>query len=120
MDPGTPGRTFGVSEFDDEQESAEDRGRMSFLEHLDELRKRIIFSLYALIACFVVAFFFWERLYTYYVVYFGSYGGELMYSQPMAGFMFSLKITGLVAVIAAAPLRIDLRVSMMLSKIPVR
>ena len=102
-DPVNPGRTLGVSEFDDEQESAEDRGRMSFLEHLDELRKRIIYSLYALVACCVVAFFFWERLYVYYVQYFGSYGGKLMYSQPMAGFMFSLKITGLMALIAAAP-----------------
>ena len=102
-DPANPGRTLGVSEFDDDAESAEDRGRMSFLEHLDELRKRIIYSLYVLIACCVVSFFFWERLYRYYVTYFGSYGGELMYSQPMAGFMFSLKITGLVALIAAAP-----------------
>jgi hypothetical protein len=28
--------------FDDEQEQTDDRSRMSFLEHLDELRKRIL------------------------------------------------------------------------------
>ena len=103
MDPVTPGRTLGVSEFDDEQESAEDRGRMSFLEHLDELRKRIIYSLYVLIACCVVAFFFWERTYSYFVAYFDSYGGTLIYTQPMAGFMFSLQLTGLIGLIAASP-----------------
>ena len=27
-----------------------DRSRMSFLEHLDELRRRILYSLYALVA----------------------------------------------------------------------
>ena len=50
-----------------------------------------------------MAFFFWERLYAYYVQYFSAYGGSLIYTQPMAGFMFSLKITGLLGLIAAAP-----------------
>ena len=101
-DPANGGQTIGVNEFEDEA-SADDRGRMSFLEHLDELRKRIIYSLYALIACCLVAFFFWERTYQYFVTYFGSFGGTLMYNQPMAGFMFSLKLTGLIGLLAASP-----------------
>jgi sec-independent protein translocase protein TatC len=84
-------------------DAAEDRSRMSFLDHLDELRKRIIYSLYALIACCLVAFFFWEKVFAYFVQYFGAYGGHLVYNEPMAGFMFSLQLTVLLGVIAAAP-----------------
>ena len=100
-DPSNLGQTIGVNEFDDE--AADDRSRMSFLEHLDELRTRIFYSLYALIACCVVAFFFWDRTYQYFVTYFGAFGGQLVYNQPMAGFMFSLKLTGLIGLIAASP-----------------
>ena len=82
-----------------------DRSRMSFLEHLDELRRRILYSVYALAACFAVAFWFWNDLYAYLVTYFvqNAPGTKLIYNQPMAGFMFSLKITGLAALIAASP-----------------
>ena len=81
----------------------DDRSRMTFLEHLDELRRRIIYSLYALIACCVVAFFFWDPLYRYFVGYFSAYGGQLIYNQPMAGFMFSLKLSALAGLIVASP-----------------
>ncbi len=84
-------------------EDADDRSRMSFLEHLDELRRRIIHSLYALIACCSVAFYFSQDLYLYYVGYFGRYGGELVFTQPMAGFMFSLKTSALAGLMVASP-----------------
>ena len=38
------------------EESTDERSRMSFLEHLDELRRRILYSLYALVACGAVSF----------------------------------------------------------------
>ena len=84
-------------------DATEDRSRMSFLDHLDELRKRIIYSLYALIGCCLVAFFFWQQVFTYFVTYFSAYGGKLIYTEPMAGFMFSLQLTVLLGVLAAAP-----------------
>jgi sec-independent protein translocase protein TatC len=87
----------------DHEQVDDDRSRMTFLEHLDELRRRIIYSLYALIACCVVAFFFWNELYVYFVSYFSAYGGQLVYNQPMAGFMFSLKLSALAGLIVAAP-----------------
>ncbi|HYN08109.1 MAG TPA: twin-arginine translocase subunit TatC [Vicinamibacterales bacterium] len=87
------------------EETADDRSRMSFLEHLDELRRRILYSIYALAACFAVAFWFWDEMYAFLVQYFvqNAVGTRLIYSQPMAGFMFSLKIAGLAALIAASP-----------------
>jgi sec-independent protein translocase protein TatC len=81
----------------------DDRSRMSFLEHLDELRRRIVYSAYAVIGSWLIALFYWEPLYQFMVRYFGENGGRLIYTQPMAGFTFSLKITLLVAVIASSP-----------------
>lgn len=89
------------NEYDDEQ--IDDRSRMSFLEHLDELRRRILYSVYALFATCGVTFFFWEQLFHYFVRYFGENGGQLIYTQPMAGFMFSLKVSALAGLIAASP-----------------
>jgi sec-independent protein translocase protein TatC len=96
-DAGAPPLASEHVEVDDE------RSRMTFLEHLDELRRRIISSLYVLIACCVVSFFYWDPLYRYFVRYFSAYGGTLIYNQPMAGFMFSLKLSALVGLLVAAP-----------------
>jgi sec-independent protein translocase protein TatC len=103
-DPVDLGRTLGADDdLDQTTDEASDRGRMTFLEHLDELRKRIIYSIYAVLATCVVAFYFWREVFAYFVQYFSAYGGKLIYSEPMAGFMFSLQLTGLLGVIAAAP-----------------
>src|SRR3972149_714464 len=93
----------GTNEFADAEDSAEARSRMSFLDHLDELRRRLLYSVYAVAACAVVTFYYWDRLFEFYVAYFRAHGGTLVYNQPMAGFMFSLKISALAAVIVAAP-----------------
>ena len=88
---------------DDEAEPADDRSRMSFLEHLDELRRRILYSLYVILACCLVTFYFWQQLYLYYINYFSAFGGHLVFTQPMAGFMFSMKLSALAAFVIAAP-----------------
>jgi sec-independent protein translocase protein TatC len=77
--------------------------RMSFLDHLDELRRRILYSVYVLTATCAVTFYYWEPLFKYYVSYFGRNGGTLIYTQPMAGFMFSLKISALAGLVIASP-----------------
>lgn len=87
----------------DVEEVADDRSRMSFLEHLDELRRRLVYSLYALGACCLLTFFYWERMFTYLVAYFRANGGTLIFTQPMGGFMFSLKISALAGLILASP-----------------
>lgn len=96
--------TTGTGVLDDAYaEDADDRSRMSFLEHLDELRRRILYCVYALTACCAVTFYFWEPLFQYFVVYFSANGGQLIYTQPMAGFMFSLKLAGLAGLLVASP-----------------
>jgi sec-independent protein translocase protein TatC len=101
----TPEPTTASGEFVDTQEDVveNDRSRMSFLEHLDELRRRILYSLYALLACFGLTFWYWDRLFGYMVTYFQTNGGKLVFTQPMSGFMFSLKISALAALILASP-----------------
>ena len=97
------GPAVSADEFADDAAALNDRSRMSFLEHLDELRKRILYSLYAVIGCVAVMLIWWDPMYRYFVGYFGAYGGTLIYNQPMAGFMFSLKISALAGLILAAP-----------------
>jgi sec-independent protein translocase protein TatC len=90
-------------EFADASDAVDDRSRMTFLEHLDELRRRILYSLYVLIGCCAVTFYFWDPLFRYFVAYFGEHGGQLIFTQPMAGFMFSLKISALAGLVIASP-----------------
>jgi sec-independent protein translocase protein TatC len=104
-DPTQPGSVIAPSdEFAEEAPLAEsDRSRMTFLEHLDELRRRLLYSAYAIFASWIVTFYFWREMFEYMVRYFSAFGGSLMYNQPMAGFTFSLKITLLAGVLLASP-----------------
>jgi len=88
---------------EDEKDQEGDRSRMSFLEHLDEFRRRLLYSVYALTATCAVTFYYWEPIYRYLAHYLKSQGGTLMFSQPMAGFMFSLKSSALLGLIIASP-----------------
>jgi sec-independent protein translocase protein TatC len=87
----------------EESEPVDERSRMSFLDHLDELRRRIIYSLYALIACCAVTLYFWDDMFVYLTNYFRQYGGTLIYTRPMAGFVFSMKIGLLAGALLASP-----------------
>ena len=98
---------------DDDDEDDGDRGmlRMSFLEHLEELRKRILLSLYGVgisyLACIVFANQLWNivsapaldaltRL--------GVKPPELVITEPMEGFtVLWVKLPLLVAIFIAAP-----------------
>lgn len=103
--PGQPhGGAAAGDAIDDGQGVIEDEGsRMSFLEHLDELRKRILYSLYALGGACALTAFFGTQMYDYLTAYLEANGGNLIYTQAMGGFMFSLKIIVLSALILAAP-----------------
>jgi len=84
-----------------------DRSKMSFLEHLEELRRRIIYSLYAVLACFAATFWYMDDMNTYMLRYFTetAAGGKvkLLATQLTDAFMFEFKIALLAAAILAAP-----------------
>lgn len=48
---------------DDQIQEPESGGQMSFLEHLDELRKRLVNSVIIIVLAFIVCFYFSERIY---------------------------------------------------------
>lgn len=98
------GQTYDSDEgVADTDEVLDDRSRMSFLDHLDELRRRIIYSLYAVLGCGFLVFWYIDRLYAYLTSYFSSFGGTLIFTGMTEGFMFEMKTGLLAAVILASP-----------------
>src|SRR5262245_37589980 len=86
---------------DDDDDDALAGGKMSFLEHLDELRKRIVNSCIAIAVGVVLTFAFIQRIFDFLLAPTRSAlppGVKLIYTQP--GEAFSLYVT--VALIAGA------------------
>ncbi len=87
----------------------EERGedRMTFLEHLDELRKRLIRAALAILVAFVACFFFYEQIFNFLMQplreVIEPYGGELIATTPPEIFILGLKMSFLVAVIGSTP-----------------
>lgn len=87
------------------QEDGDD-GRMSFLEHLDELRKRLIYSVYSLIGGCAVAFIFVGRIQDAIWTPLANelHGTKFMYTAGFEPFMLTMKIGALAGLMIAAPL----------------
>jgi sec-independent protein translocase protein TatC len=88
---------------DIEEVDGDARSRMSFLEHLDELRRRILYSIYAIAVCCAVTFYYWDEMFRYLARYFQANGGTLIYNRPAGAFMFSMKVGVLSGLLLAAP-----------------
>ena len=79
--------------------------RMSFLEHLDELRKRLIYCVYALLAGCAIAFFFVGRIQEFiFVPLRNALGQELIFTRGFEPFMLTMKIGALAGLMLASPL----------------
>lgn len=90
----------------DELEDAAAGAKMSFLEHLDELRKRLVVAAAALGVGFLISFLFISQLFAFIMVPLQKMlpqGGKLIYTEPMEAFMLYLRIALLSGVILAAP-----------------
>ncbi|HEY2152371.1 MAG TPA: twin-arginine translocase subunit TatC [Vicinamibacterales bacterium] len=90
----------------DEDETSGGSGRMGFLDHLDELRQRLIRSCLAIGAGMLVAFFFVDRI--------GDFilaptlkalpaGDALIFTRPGEGFAFYLDVSFIGGILLAAP-----------------
>jgi sec-independent protein translocase protein TatC len=89
------------------EELAEDEsGKMSFLEHLEELRRRLIVSLVALLGGFLIALIFIERIvdFVYKPLSAVLGGGRFIYTEPTEGFMLRMKIAGLAGLFVGLPI----------------
>lgn len=80
-------------------------GRMSFLEHLDELRKRLTHAVAALFVGFLTAFTFIDRIqaFIYQRLVADVPGHSFIYTEPGEGFFLWLKMAALAGVLVASP-----------------
>jgi sec-independent protein translocase protein TatC len=76
---------------------------MSLMEHLEELRKRIIHSAAYLAAGFIVAYIFHERLYGFVQEPLGKLGIKLNYTHPMDPLNLYLQVALIGGAILASP-----------------
>jgi len=101
--PFEPESSEASSPFGDELDPLE--GRMTFLEHLDELRKRITHAVVALLVGFLAATAFSDNIQSF--VYEGLtselVGGKFIYTEPGEGFFLWIKISALAGVLIASP-----------------
>ncbi len=99
-----PEKPGGFSPFDDPDEEPGE-GRMTFLEHLDELRKRITHAVSALLVGFILAFIFIDHVES--LIYLRLTkdipGGQLIYTEPGEAFFLMLKMAALTGVLIASP-----------------
>ena len=103
-----PSASPAPSDRDDEELQDDDGagGKMSFLEHLDELRTRLIACVYALIVGCVVAFVFVGQIQQFIMLPLYELmpnGTKFMYTAPTEGFMLMMKIGALAGLFVALP-----------------
>jgi sec-independent protein translocase protein TatC len=82
-------------------------GKMSFLEHLDELRKRLIYALVSLAIGVGIAALFIERIYQFVMRPMQQMlhaGGKLIYTEGPEAFMLYIRIAIIAGLVIAAPL----------------
>jgi len=98
---------------DEDPDSVDESGsKMSFLEHLDELRKRLIYVVYSLIAGCIIAYIFIGKLFDfimkpmYQVLPHDAVGGagKLIYTAGSEPFMLYIKIGFIAGIFFASPL----------------
>ena len=101
-----PSVTPGDDEGDDPQID-ESGSKMSFLEHLDELRKRLIYIVYSLIVGCTIAYLFIQRIFDFIMKPMQKVlpqGGKLMYTSGAEPFMLYIKIGFIAGIFIASPL----------------
>lgn len=82
-------------------------GKMSFLDHLDELRRRIIYSLIAVGVGFGVAFFWLDNIFTFIFKPMQAVlpaGQKMIYTEPGEQFFLMFKIGLMAGLIIASPI----------------
>ena len=89
----------------DPEDDEPPEGRMTFLEHLDELRKRITHAVAALLVGFLIAFGFIDRIWSFVFARLTADipGGELIYTEPGEAFFLYIKMAAIAGLLIASP-----------------
>ena len=102
-----PPQPAGLKVPEDEDVEDDAAGKMSFLDHLDELRRRLVAAALSLALGTLVAFFFIDRIFTFIMRPLYEKlpaGSKLIYTEPTEAFMLYVKIALLAGVVISAPL----------------
>jgi sec-independent protein translocase protein TatC len=90
----------------EDEESESEQGKMSFLDHLDELRRRIVYAVIAIVIGFLIACLFLNQLYEFIVTPMQAAlppGQTLVYTEPTEALMLYLKMAVLAGLLIASP-----------------
>jgi sec-independent protein translocase protein TatC len=102
---GTPAPLPPAPREDDDLD--DDGGKMSFLDHLDELRRRLVACAISLAVGAMIAFAFINRIFDFIMRPLYERlpaGSRLIYTEPTEAFMLNVKIALLAGIVIAAPL----------------
>jgi sec-independent protein translocase protein TatC len=94
-------------DWDDHEPGQDTGGKMSFLDHLDELRRRIIYSVVGIGIGFGAAFFWLNELFTFIFKPMQAVlpaGQHMIYTEPGEQFFLMFKIGLMAGLIIASPL----------------
>src|SRR5919108_4622299 len=100
--PGTQPSPYQFPDEDDDSAGA----KMSFLEHLDELRKRIVNALIAVAVGILISFTFISRIYSFLMAPTMRQlpaGSRLIYTEPGEAFSLYIQLSMIVGAIIASP-----------------
>ncbi|MCA1586106.1 MAG: twin-arginine translocase subunit TatC [Acidobacteria bacterium] len=97
-------RALGPPEPPDDEDDLPD-GRMTFLEHLDELRKRLTQTVLGLLVGFVIAIAFVGRIFEFVFARLAADvpGHKLIFTEPSEAFLLHIKIAVLCGLLIASP-----------------
>ncbi len=91
-------------DWDDHEPESDAGGKMSFLDHLDELRRRLITSLIAVAVAFVFTFIYVDELLLFILLPMQEMAGQtLSYIDPTEGFVLKIKVALMAGLIIASP-----------------
>ena len=97
-------------DFDPDREGVPDdtdaAGKMSFLDHLDELRRRIIYAVISIAVGFVISFVFIDEIFNFIMLPLQQMlppGGTLIYTDPTEAFILYIKIALIAGLLLASP-----------------
>jgi sec-independent protein translocase protein TatC len=102
--PGPQTGAYKLPPVDDDEPA--DSGKMSFLEHLDELRKRIVRSCLAIAAGIVLTFAFIQPIFDFILAPTRRAlppGVKLIYTQPGEAFSLYITVAMIAGVVVASP-----------------
>jgi sec-independent protein translocase protein TatC len=99
-------RTTGVARKPVEDDADDAQGAMSFVEHLEELRKRIILAAAGIAIAMVVAAFFAQTVFDFIFTPINAFlppNGHFIYIRPGEGFSIYMQVLVMSGAILAAP-----------------